>query len=241
MVPHQVSHLQAVDGGPHSAAPRRRAPRPGRLAGPAAEARPDCQLRWCPPGQSQRGDLAVTWLLAKSPGRSTPSGCADRSAHTSDVLARPALTAPRISASGQLTPTDNSHRQLKGAKMGTPARVHQDRTVISEPAKRRARKGAPPRPRAHLVLGSALDLRRSQAETYARVMREHGDVVRLAAGPPGLRVQLYCVFHPDGVRQVLAGRGTVTPSATGSTRRSPKRSGGGCSPPRGNAGSVSGG
>ena len=89
--------------------------------------------------------------------------------------------------------------------MGTPARVHQDRAVITEPAKRRARKGAPPRPRAHLVLGSAPDLRRSQAETYARVMREHGDVVRLAAGPPGLRVQLHCVFHPDGVRQVLAG------------------------------------
>ena len=89
--------------------------------------------------------------------------------------------------------------------MGTPARVHQDRAVITEPATRRARKGAPPRPRAHLVLGSALDLRRSQAETYARVMREHGDVVLLAAGPPGLRVQLHCVFHPDGVRQVLAG------------------------------------
>ena len=89
--------------------------------------------------------------------------------------------------------------------MSTPARVRQDRTVITEPAKRRSRKGAPPRPRAHPVLGSALDLRRSQAETYARVMREHGDVVRLAAGPPGLRVQLYCVFHPDGVRQVLAG------------------------------------
>ena len=68
--------------------------------------------------------------------------------------------------------------------MGTPARVHQDRAVITEPAKRRARKGAPPRPRAHLVLGSALDLHRSQAETYARVMREHGDVVRLAARAP---------------------------------------------------------
>ena len=89
--------------------------------------------------------------------------------------------------------------------MGTPARVRQDRPVITEPAVRRTRKGAPPRPRAHPVVGSALDLRRSQAETYARVMREHGDVVRLAAGPPGLRVQLYCVFHPDGVRQVLAG------------------------------------
>jgi cytochrome P450 len=55
------------------------------------------------------------------------------------------------------------------------------------------------------VLGSALELRRSQVETYARVMREQGDVVRLAIGPPGLRLDLYCVFHPDGVREVLAG------------------------------------
>lgn len=63
----------------------------------------------------------------------------------------------------------------------------------------------PPRPRAHPVLGSAPDLRRSQVGTYARMMREHGDVVRLAVGPPGLRFELYCVFHPDGVRDVLAG------------------------------------
>jgi hypothetical protein len=35
---------------------------------------------------------------------------------------------------------------------------------------------APPRPRAHLVLGSALDLRRSQIRTYEQVMREYGDV-----------------------------------------------------------------
>jgi cytochrome P450 len=64
---------------------------------------------------------------------------------------------------------------------------------------------APPRPRANLVLGSALDLRRSQIRTYERVMREHGDVVRLAVGPPGVRFDLYCVFHPDGVKAVLAG------------------------------------
>jgi cytochrome P450 len=89
--------------------------------------------------------------------------------------------------------------------MGTPTPVRRGRAVITGPAERRTRKGAPPCPRAHPLLGSALDLRCSQAETYARVMREHGDVVRLAAGPPGLRLQLYCVFHPDGVRQVLAG------------------------------------
>jgi hypothetical protein len=33
--------------------------------------------------------------------------------------------------------------------------------------------------RAHPVYGSAQDLRRSQAETYARITREHGYVVRL--------------------------------------------------------------
>jgi cytochrome P450 len=64
---------------------------------------------------------------------------------------------------------------------------------------------APPRPRANPVLGSALELRRDQVRTYERAMREGGDVVRLAVGPPGLRFHLYCVFHPDGVRAVLAG------------------------------------
>jgi cytochrome P450 len=64
---------------------------------------------------------------------------------------------------------------------------------------------APPRPRANPVLGSALDLRRSQIRTYERVMREQGDVARLVVGPPGLRFHLYCVFHPDGVKAVLTG------------------------------------
>ena len=36
-------------------------------------------------------------------------------------------------------------------------------------------------------------------------MREYGDVVRFAIGPPGLRIELYGLFHPDGVRRVLAG------------------------------------
>jgi cytochrome P450 len=64
---------------------------------------------------------------------------------------------------------------------------------------------APPSPRAHPILGSAIDLRTSQIETYERAMREHGDVVRFAIGPPGLRLELYGLFHPDGVRRVLAG------------------------------------
>ena len=64
---------------------------------------------------------------------------------------------------------------------------------------------APPRARANPVLGSALDLRRSQIRAYERVMREYGDVVRLAVGPPGVRFDLFCVFHPDGVKAVLTG------------------------------------
>jgi cytochrome P450 len=64
---------------------------------------------------------------------------------------------------------------------------------------------AVPHPRANPVLGFALDLRRSQIRTYERVMRDHGDVVRLTVGPPGVRFDLYCVFHPDGVKAVLAG------------------------------------
>jgi hypothetical protein len=76
---------------------------------------------------------------------------------------------------------------------------------------RGSRTPAPPRPRANPLLGSALELRRSQIATYEHVMREHGDVVRLVVGPPGLRFELYCVFHPDGVRAVLAGsRGHYT-------------------------------
>jgi cytochrome P450 len=64
---------------------------------------------------------------------------------------------------------------------------------------------APPSPRANPLFGSALDLRRSRIQTYERVMREHGDVVRLVVGPPGMRFDLYCVFHPGDVKAVLAG------------------------------------
>jgi cytochrome P450 len=64
---------------------------------------------------------------------------------------------------------------------------------------------APPSPPANPLLGSAIDLRRSRIQTYERVMREQGDVVRLVVGPPGVRFDVYCVFHPDGVKAVLAG------------------------------------
>jgi cytochrome P450 len=81
---------------------------------------------------------------------------------------------------------------------------YQTMTTLAIPA-------APPSPRAHRVLGSALDMRRSQIATYERAMLEAGDVVVLSIGPPGVRFHLYLAFHPDGVQQVLAGtRGRYT-------------------------------
>ena len=63
----------------------------------------------------------------------------------------------------------------------------------------------PPRAHGLPVLGSIVELRRSQITAYEQARRDQGDVVRFAVGPPGLRFDLYGVFHPDGVRQVLAG------------------------------------
>ena len=48
------------------------------------------------------------------------------------------------------------------------------------------------------------DLRRDVLGTLERARRERGDVVRLLAGPPRLRNTLFAIFHPDGVRHVLA-------------------------------------
>jgi cytochrome P450 len=66
----------------------------------------------------------------------------------------------------------------------------------------------PPGPRGSgllgMLFGMAPELRRGQLDVYERVMLDHGDVVRIAAGPPGLRLVIYLVSHPDGVQQVLA-------------------------------------
>ncbi|NJQ01124.1 cytochrome P450 [Streptomyces zingiberis] len=56
------------------------------------------------------------------------------------------------------------------------------------------------------LLGSMLDLRRDPLGTYQRAREEHGDVVRIVAGPPGLRTTIYFVFSPPGVQQILAAR-----------------------------------
>ncbi len=54
------------------------------------------------------------------------------------------------------------------------------------------------------VLGSMFDLKNDSLGTFLRARREHGDVVRITAGPPGARSQVYAVFSADGVQQVLA-------------------------------------
>ncbi|MFF4010490.1 cytochrome P450 [Streptomyces sp. NPDC001717] len=54
------------------------------------------------------------------------------------------------------------------------------------------------------VVGSLFDLKADALGTYLRAQREHGDVVRVSVGPPGLRAELYCVFSAEGAQQVLA-------------------------------------
>ncbi|MEW1802849.1 cytochrome P450 [Streptomyces virginiae] len=54
------------------------------------------------------------------------------------------------------------------------------------------------------LLGSLHDLKSDSLGTYLRAQQRHGDVVRVSAGPPGMRADLYCVFSPEGVQQVLA-------------------------------------
>jgi cytochrome P450 len=57
-------------------------------------------------------------------------------------------------------------------------------------------------------MGSATALRKDALGTLLAARRDHGDVVFVTAGPPGLRTEFYGVFHPDGVRRVLANRET---------------------------------
>ncbi|MFF2813064.1 cytochrome P450 [Streptomyces sp. NPDC058000] len=60
-----------------------------------------------------------------------------------------------------------------------------------------------PGPAGLPVIGSLLDLRRDSLGAFLRAQREHGDVVRLEAGPPGFRSVFYAVFAPEGVQQIL--------------------------------------
>lgn len=54
------------------------------------------------------------------------------------------------------------------------------------------------------LVGSMLDLKRDPLGTFLAAYREHGDLVRITAGPPGLRTELYAVFSAEGAQQVLA-------------------------------------
>ncbi|MER5938107.1 cytochrome P450 [Streptomyces sp. NPDC001928] len=54
------------------------------------------------------------------------------------------------------------------------------------------------------LLGSMSDLLNDPLAAYLRARRDHGDVVRFRAGPPGLRSDIYAVFSPEGAQQVLA-------------------------------------
>jgi cytochrome P450 len=79
------------------------------------------------------------------------------------------------------------------------------RATRRAPAPPPAAPRTPPTPPGAPILGSALDLQRDVLGAMERARRDHGDVVRFVAGPPGLRTSFYAVFHPDGVRRVLAG------------------------------------
>jgi cytochrome P450 len=107
---------------------------------------------------------------------------------------RPRKT-PLIAALYGLVPAARDSADTIGDRRGSP-------TFTAAPERPPA---SAPRPLANPLLGFALELRRNQLWTYERVMRQYGDVVRLVVGPPGLRFELTCAFHPDGVQRVLAG------------------------------------
>lgn len=54
------------------------------------------------------------------------------------------------------------------------------------------------------LLGSMSDLLNDPLAAYLRARRDHGDVVRFRAGPPGLRSDIYAVFSAEGAQQILA-------------------------------------
>src|SRR5260370_15666108 len=55
------------------------------------------------------------------------------------------------------------------------------------------------------LLGSALDLRRAMLGACERAFEQYGDVVRSQVGPPGLRLELYLLYHPDHAHRLLFG------------------------------------
>lgn len=61
-----------------------------------------------------------------------------------------------------------------------------------------------PGPSGLPLLGSMFDLKNDSLGTFLRAQREHGDVVKITAGPPGIRATVYGVFSAEGTQQVLA-------------------------------------
>jgi cytochrome P450 len=53
-------------------------------------------------------------------------------------------------------------------------------------------------------MGSAGALRQDMLGFCWRAFGDHGDVVRVFAGPPGRRAEIYFTFHPEGAQRVLA-------------------------------------
>jgi cytochrome P450 len=61
-----------------------------------------------------------------------------------------------------------------------------------------------PGPAGLPLLGSMFDLKNDSLGTFLNSQRAHGDVVRITAGPPGMRGVVYGVFSAEGAQQVLA-------------------------------------
>ncbi|MFD7320342.1 cytochrome P450 [Streptomyces sp. NPDC059875] len=65
-----------------------------------------------------------------------------------------------------------------------------------------------PGPAGLPLLGSMFDLKNDSLGTFLNAQRAHGDVVRITAGPPGVRATVYGVFSAEGAQQVLATEST---------------------------------
>ncbi|OEJ29937.1 cytochrome P450 [Streptomyces agglomeratus] len=61
-----------------------------------------------------------------------------------------------------------------------------------------------PGPAGLPLLGSMFDLKNDSLGTFLNSQRAHGDVVRITAGPPGMRGVVYGVFSAEGAQQILA-------------------------------------
>lgn len=65
-------------------------------------------------------------------------------------------------------------------------------------------RSAIPRMSGTPLLGPVVELRRDPLAALERARRDHGDVVHVVAGPPGLRMAFHAVFHPDAAHHVLS-------------------------------------